>query len=92
MKVMFRQYMRPDGRQVPIYVDLDSSFADQVQRIRDDGCRLEAEVLTTGVVSFTIYDPSTEDDVACELVENGPGVLAAVERLIHGYTGVEVQP
>jgi len=78
--VPFTQYMRPNGRPVPMTIDRPESVANQAQQLLEAGFCLEAEVLTTGQVSITVSDG--ENDIAGELTENGPGILDAVDRLI----------
>ncbi|HUW30903.1 MAG TPA: hypothetical protein VM223_04770, partial [Planctomycetota bacterium] len=52
------------------------------KRILSHGWRFEAEVLSTGEVSFTVFDPVEEIDVAIELSANGPEVTGAMKRLV----------
>ena len=85
MDVPFTQYIRPSGRPVPVRIDRPDDVAAKAQRIIDAGYRFETEVLTTGMVSFTIYSPAVDEDMAIELVENGPEVPAAVDRLINEF-------
>jgi len=82
MAIPFRQYLLPDGRQKQIEIDRPEEVETKAQAIIAAGCRLEAEVLMTGEVSFTVFDLETETDEACEVCANGPAVLDAVDRLI----------
>lgn len=81
--IHFTQFLLPDGRRNPIEIWRPASIADKADAIRDAGFRFECEVLSTGHVSLTITDD--EMDRAIEIVANGPGVLAAVDRLIEGF-------
>ncbi len=80
------QYMLPDGHQKHIERDVADDLQPQLDAIAEAGCRLECEVSITGEVSFTIFDPESEEDVCIELVENGPKVPAAVDKLIRGFS------
>ncbi len=52
------------------------------QEVIDRGLRFEAEMLTTGTISLTVFDPDTEEDVCIELCQNGPPLLDAVDKLV----------
>lgn len=81
MAIPFTQYMRPDGRAVPVRIARPVEIAEKAQAIIARGLCFECEHLTTGDVSLTITDPD-EGDVDIEVVANGPEVPAAVDRLI----------
>jgi hypothetical protein len=74
------QYMRPDGRPVIMHTDIRNSFEAPYKAIRMRGWRLAAEHLAGGSVSLAVEDD--EQDFAHEIVDNGPGVQPAIERLI----------
>lgn len=80
--IPFAQYLRPNGRVQRVFFDTTPELFFKAKRIIDAGLRFEAEVLQTGMVSFTIYDPQTEEDVASQLCPNGPGVEKAVADLV----------
>jgi hypothetical protein len=79
--IPFTQYMRPDGRPVSVSVNRPSDIAEKAAAIIARGLVFECEELADGTVSLTITDPD-EGDVDIELVPNGPGVPAAVDRLV----------
>ncbi len=64
-------------------------LSPQYEAMKDAGARLECEVLTTGVVSLTVFDPSGENDFDIELEQNGRGIPAAVDRLIRRFKQAE---
>lgn len=75
----------PDGRKRTITIDrsLDTeNLADSLST--QHGVLFEAEILTTGLVSFTAEkDVGSERQVlAIEVVSNGPEVPEAVDRLV----------
>jgi hypothetical protein len=80
MTVEVTQYMRPDGRQVRMETDISDAFCAPYQAIKMRGWRIAAEYLTTGEISITVEDE--EQDLACEVVTNGPEVPLAIERCI----------
>lgn len=81
--IPFTQYLRPDGRQVPVTIDRPADVADLAQRIIDRGFRFECEHLTTGHASLTIA--GRDDDVDIEVVRNGPDVPVAVDRMVKRF-------
>ena len=86
LPVKFIQYLRPHGRRIEITISLPESVALDARDLMARGYALEAEVLTTGMVSMTVSDGET--DIAGELVENGPGVQEAVVQLIQRATAI----
>lgn len=83
--IAFTQYLRPHGRPVPVFINMPDAVAAKADLIVSAGFRFECEELTTGRISLTIHDPDEEDDVAIEVVPNGPEVPVAIERLILGF-------
>jgi hypothetical protein len=83
--IRFTQYLRPDGRPVPVDVDRSAEVERRAEALSAADVRLEAEVLPTGEVSFTAEREDEDGEVeslASEIVQNGPAVLDAVDRLI----------
>ena len=74
------QYMRPDGRRVPMKTEINPAFEAPYRALLHRGWRLAAEHLSDGAVSITVED--NEQDFACEIVANGPDVPRAIERCI----------
>lgn len=81
--VYFIQYLRPSGTPTPVAIEMPAPVVTKADFIRSHGFRFEAEVLTTGQVSFTVSDE--DGDYAFEICDNRPGVKAAVEYLIMGF-------
>lgn len=79
-RIDFIQYLRPDGRRAVVSIDRPEPVFIKAQFIRQHGFRFECETLATGQVSLTVSDD--DGDYAFEIVENGPGVPEAVDRLI----------
>jgi hypothetical protein len=83
--VPFTQYLRPDGRKVPVTIDRPDDIADKAFEIIAKGFRFECEQLTTGHVSFTVADD--DGDVGIEICMNGVNVPEAVDTLINRVYG-----
>lgn len=84
-RMPFTQHLLPDGRKREVWIDMDASVGETAQYLIDCGCRFECELLRTGEVSLTaeLDDEDGETRVlAMEILPNGPGVRAAVERLV----------
>lgn len=82
--IPFTQFMLPDGReQKANFRVTNHQAAAQANEMLESGrYRFECEVLTTGQVSLSCADLEEEDDIAIEVVENGPGVVDGVHRMI----------
>lgn len=81
--IKFTQYMRPNGRQVPMLISRPEKIATKAQGLIQAGYELECEVTMTNLVSLSISDG--EVDCAIEICKNGPAVLAAVDNLIMDF-------
>ena len=79
-KIKFTQYLRPHGRQQTVEFDAAPDMYLRAQKIIGLGAKFEAEILTTNEVSLTVNHNG--EDIAIEVVPNGPGVVEAVGRLI----------
>lgn len=82
MSIPFVQYLPPHGRRVSIEIDRPTAIEMQAEEVMARGLRFEAEVLSTGAVSLTVYDPRIDEDVLIELCHNDEQVLEAVDRLV----------
>lgn len=78
--IPFTQFLRPDGRQVPVQVHRPADIEAKARAILAAGFVFECEQLITGHVSLTIAN--SKEDVAIEICHNDRAVLAAVDRLI----------
>ncbi len=80
MSIAFTQFMRPSGRRFRVEIDRPTEVEQIATSLALLGCTFEAEVLTTGDVSFTI----TQDErvIAHRICANGPEVPATVDALI----------
>lgn len=83
--IPFTQYLRPSGRMTEATIARPKDIYDKAMDIIKAGYRFEAEVLTTGHVSMTIANDDGDQDI--EVVDNGPGVPQAVDRMIARFHG-----
>lgn len=82
--IEFTQYLLPDGRKKPAWIDRPQDIADKAAQIRNAGYRFEMEMLPDmQMISLTIIDD--ERDHAIEVVPNGPEVPKAVDRMIQEF-------
>ena len=84
MAIEFIQFLRPHGRRSKQKIERPQEVEARAELLKEKGYEFHAEMLTTGQVSLTVFDPETEADVAIEVIPNGPEVLDAVDRLIMG--------
>ena len=82
LEIPFTQYLLPDGRTRPMRVPVVGDIAEKADKILKHGWRFEAEILTTGQVSLTVFDGEEDENVAIEIIKNGPLVTKAVDRLV----------
>jgi hypothetical protein len=80
--IPFTQYLLPDGRKRDVTIVRPKEIYDKAMDIVKAGHRFEAEVLTTGMVSLTIFNLQKQEDVAIKVVSNGPEVQEAIDRMI----------
>jgi len=90
MRIPFTQYLRPNGRRREITVEMPDHVVLKAQKLLDLGCHFDAEVLTTGVISFTCE--KGDDVLSIRLCENGPPVQIAVADLVDdAFSKIEEQ-
>lgn len=86
MSIPFTQYLRPDGRKRSVEIEMSQEIEAMAQKFISSGGWFEVEELYTGHASLTAckeVEAGEPDDIAVEVVPNGPEVPAAVERLVH---------
>ena len=82
-EIPFTQYKLPNGQPVPVAVNRPDHITAKAQEIIAAGYRFECEVLMSGQISLTITDDDA--DHAIEVVDNGPDVPKAVDRLVSNF-------
>lgn len=81
--INFTQFMRPNGRPVNVSIDRPKHIANLAERLIQCGYGFECEHLSTGHVSLTIVDEKGDQDI--EVVNNGPDVPRAIDRMIERF-------
>lgn len=81
--VHFTQYMMPDGQPKATHIFITGEVGEQAEILGNLGYRFESEMLSDfSTVSLTVVHDDVEGDLAMEVIENGPGVIDAVSRLV----------
>ena len=84
--IKFTQYLLPDGRTQPQWIQMGPEIEAKADQIAARGYRFEMEVLSDYVTcSFTIHDPDKGEDVAIKLCPNGPAVPGTISDLINEF-------
>lgn len=77
--------MMPNGREVLRETDVSDACYEGYRLMLECGCRLTAEMLTTGEVSCTIEEPDLGDfDIS--ISPNGPEVPKGIEAMLKDFT------
>lgn len=82
-EITFTQFLRPNGRPVEVSIEPPEPICDLAERLIQRGYGFECEHLSTGHVSLTIVDE--HGDQAIEVVNNGPDVPVAIDRMIERF-------
>lgn len=86
MAIPFTQFLRPNGRQIPVTIDLDEETERMAQAILARGLKFEIEELRNGMISATVADPKEDRDLMfAKFVPNGPEVPEAIKAMIHKF-------
>lgn len=83
--IEFTQYLRPNGEKRKCFIERSSQIEEKADKIIAKGYVFECEELRTGHVSFTIFDPSKQENVAILVCVNGPNVPTTVDQLISDF-------
>lgn len=84
-QVPITQYLLPDGRKRDISIDVPDSLAPKLKKIAKAGLSIEAEVLTTTEVSFTLACHKYAADYDILICTNGPGARESLITLIERF-------
>jgi hypothetical protein len=80
MSISFTQFLRPNGRQTSVEIDMSEEIEGLAKTLVKAGCRFEIEELSTGMVNMECM--LAEYCISGELCSNGPEVPEAVETLV----------
>ena len=84
-----KQFLRPGGRINRCQVKLSGEFRGDYEQM-SEVAELQAEVLTTGEISITVFHLESGQDIDIRVVPNGPQVLAAIEDMLHSRSWTHV--
>lgn len=86
MTIQFTQFLMPDGRQQDVEITRPAEIEGLASELRDAGNRFEIEMLSDyKTISMTIEDDDEDGEIilrGMEVVENGPDVPIAVDKMI----------
>jgi hypothetical protein len=71
MLVSLTQFIRPNGRKVPVTCEVSDELSPMVQLITGKGYRFTVEAVGDGTVALCVEDDTMDHDI--EIAENGPG-------------------
>jgi hypothetical protein len=80
MSIKFTQYLRPNGRQRPVEIDMPKEVEEKAQTLISDGYHFDIEQLATGMISMTCE--KGDEIVSMEVCPNGPEVVDGVQKII----------
>ena len=84
MAIEFTQFLLPNGQRKTVLIERPSEIEALADKFIAGGGWFECEVLTTGQVSLTacMNRDDGDNDLEIEVVNNGPDVVDAVDRLV----------
>lgn len=88
MNIPVTRFCLPDGRKVFDETTIADDCAEKFAQVQKAGCRITAEILSTGQVSCCIEHPSIGDfDIS--VTPNGPEVQRGIETMIRRFDPVK---
>lgn len=87
--IRFTQYLMPDGRTRPQWVERPPEIEALAARLTECGACFEIEMLRDTTISMTCERDNEDGEIdvlAHELCPNGPAVPLAVDRLVNTAT------
>ena len=84
MSIPFTQILLPNGRRREIIIDRSEEIEKMAHDIIDNGYRFEAEILTTGEVSFEVLKDMNDGPgiLGSDICNNELGVGEVVDKLV----------
>lgn len=89
MEIQVTQYLLPDGRTRETSIDVPDSLAPKLKKIARAGLTIEAEILTSTEVSFTLACHKYAADYDILICTNGPGTRENLIKLIERFNEKE---
>ena len=75
-----RVYTPPNGKSEVQQIELPDRYKEAYADMQSNGCRLEAELFGTGLVSLTVTSDLGDEDI--RIVPQGPGIFEALHRML----------
>jgi len=88
--IPFTQYLLPHGRKNEVSIERSKDIYDKAMDIIEAGHCFEVEMLNNGLIHMTITN--NDDDQNGEIVNNGPEVPIAVDRMISRFHERQFSP
>lgn len=83
MSIPFTQYLMPNGRKVPVTIEMEPDVETRAKALIDRGCHFDIEMLNTGVISMTCENSEYEEEIiSIVLCENDKTVVESVRKLV----------
>jgi hypothetical protein len=84
MSIEFTQYLMPDGRKSPQFIDRPEEVEGKAKAVVEAGGWFEMEMLNvpSGLPNVSITCAYQGDDLVMELAVNGPPVVKAVDAVV----------
>lgn len=83
--IIVKHYYPPHGEHKQITVEVDPDTYLKAEKLVADGFTIEAELLSTGEISWTIGNVAEEEDVAYNIVSAETDRTEAVTKLIQEF-------
>jgi hypothetical protein len=80
MSIKFTQYLRPNGEQRPVEIDMPKEVEEKADTLVADGYHFDIEKLSTGMISMTCEKDN--EIVSMEVCPNGPEVVDCVQKIV----------
>ena len=84
MTIEFTQYLMPDGRKSPQFIDRPDEVETKAKAVVEAGGWFEMEMLNVpeGLPNVSITCAYQGDDLVMQLAVNGPPVVEAVDKVV----------
>ena len=84
MSIEFTQYMMPDGRKVPKFIDRPKEVEKKSKAVIEAGGAFEMEMLNVPppLPNVSITCAYQDDDISHKICRNGPDVLDAIDLVV----------
>jgi hypothetical protein len=84
-KANVTEFIRPNGRQQALTVDVDDKYIPTLKSIEMHGCKLTAERLPTGVVCFCIDHPAGDFRMTLSPNKNADDNVTTFSKMLDSW-------